>query len=89
MSLEDKVDSLVRTLGEVQGDLKSVKTDCHTIKRGMYGDKDNLVIGLMQRQLQDEIDIKKLKDNWKKVAWLTIGFTFAIELIWIAIKTVL
>lgn len=86
MSLEDKVDGLIRTLGDVQKDVHSVKNDCYTIKRGMYGDKENLVIGLMQRQMQDELEIKKLQDKWKKVVWMVAGFVVAIEVVSLLIK---
>jgi hypothetical protein len=86
LTLEQKVDSLVSTLAGVQHDLKYVKSDCHTIKRGLYGDKDNLVLGLMQRQLNDEIEIRKLKDRWKKVTWITVGVVGTIEVVSLLIK---
>lgn len=42
------------------------KTELSTIKRGVYGDPDNKVPGLMDRQLEDERRIKALEESKKQ-----------------------
>ena len=43
-----------------------VKTELATIKRGVYGDPDNKVPGLMDRQVEDERRITALEEEQKK-----------------------
>lgn len=45
---------------------KFVKEELATIKRGVYGDPENKVSGLMERQLEDERRISDLEEYNKK-----------------------
>lgn len=60
-----------------------------TIKRGVYGDKDNDVPGLIDKQkdMQEELDIAKadikdIHDTKRKVLWVGGGGLGVLEAIW-------
>lgn len=61
--------------------MKEVKKDTHTIKRAIYGDPDNLVSGLIHRQVEDENRIRRLEDVKKKFLWTAGGVIVALEII--------
>ena len=68
MSIEENVSYLVKSFDALAIDVK-------TIKRGLYGDPDNKVIGLIERQDKDEIRLDALEaidrsQNLKK-KWFT------------------
>lgn len=61
--LKDFIDSQNRVNKEFIEEL-------HTISRGLYGDPQNKVPGLIQRQERDEDDIRKLKAFQTKLSIL-------------------
>ena len=65
----------------MQRDMDTVKKDTGTIKRAIYGDPDNLVSGLIHRQVEDEVRIKRLEDVKKKFLWVASGVIIAFEAI--------
>lgn len=62
---KDKLDYLVQKFDEHSS---HVREELATIKRGVYGDPDNKVPGLMDRQLEDERRIKVIEDERKAEA---------------------
>jgi len=66
--------------------LKRIETEVHTIKRGVYGDKDNDVKGLIQTDREQEMRIKSLEDTKKQAIWFGGGALIIIELVWQFIK---
>lgn len=58
MSLEQNVSYLVQAVDKLSAEVS-------TIKRGLYGDKENNVIGLIARQESDEKRLTLLEDDKK------------------------
>ena len=81
----DDIQKILTLLEDNQKDLRELKRDTTTIKRAIYGDPDNLVSGLIHRQIEDENKIRRLDEFKKKFVWVALGFLAAIE----AIKTFL
>lgn len=52
-----------------------------SIHRGVYGDPENKVLGLIDRQESDERRIKTLEDDKKKAIWIGTGFVAAMQAI--------
>lgn len=72
-------------IGEVLKVLKEIQTDVGSISRAIYGDHVNKVPGLIERQIQDELEIKRLKDAKKKFIWAATGFVIALQVVEILI----
>ena len=68
MSLEQNVIYLVKTVDSLSVDIK-------TIKRGLYGDPDNKVVGLIARQANDELRLDALEAVDKKELFKKKWFT--------------
>jgi hypothetical protein len=66
--------------------LNRMETEIQTIKRGVYGDQQNKVKGLIQTDLEQHVRIKKLEDVKKKAIWIAAGFILAVEGIMALIK---
>jgi hypothetical protein len=58
---------------------KKTLDEVGSIKRAIYGDGINKVPGLIERQLSDETDIRRLKDSRKKFMWIVAGFVAALQ----------
>lgn len=82
MDQEEKIDAILSSV-------KNMEKDLGNTMRAVYGDKPNKVPGLIDRQLQDEEDIKSLKDGRKKLGWVLAGFITAIQAVWFLIKEIL
>lgn len=65
---------------------KTIMDEVRTIKRGMYGDSENGVKGLIQRQEEDEKQIKELKGFRNKMIWAGSGLVLGVQGIWEFIK---
>ena len=77
MSIEQNVKYLVTAV-------EGLVIDVHTIKRGIYGDKENGVHGLIDRQKADEERLDNLeahinKEKLKK-KWLVAALAFVVAL---------
>lgn len=85
MTSEEKIDCILK-LCEKQG------KDIERINRGLYGDPDNKLPGLIDRQISDETRIKNLEQHNDRQKWWTGGaiaaFTVAGTLLWNWIKDV-
>lgn len=66
--------------------LKRIEAEVHTIKRGVYGDKDNDVKGLIQTDREQDARIRSLEDTKKQALWFGGGAIVIIELIWLVVK---
>jgi hypothetical protein len=75
----DKLDKVLSMLHDHSEDLE-------TIKRGIYGDKQNGVPGLLQENKDQEERIKKLEELKKKGTYMVAGVTLAWPVIWHHIK---
>ncbi len=64
---------------------KQTAEDLETVKRGIYGDKANKVMGLLDRQDLDEKRIGKLEENQKKAVWWGSGLFVGLQRIWYVI----
>lgn len=51
------------------------------INRGLYGDADNKVPGLMQSHYELRDDVNKLKDDKKKQRWIIAGVSITVPVI--------
>ena len=56
------------------------------IRRGLYGDKQNGVKGLIDNRDEDHRRILKLEDTKKKMLWTGGGIIIAVELLWHSLK---
>ena len=78
MSLEQNVKYLVTAV-------EGLVVDVHTIKRGLYGDKDNGVHGLIDRQKADEDRLDNIENHINreklKKKWWAAALAFAVALI--------
>jgi hypothetical protein len=61
---------------------QNILNEMSEVKRALYGDEKNLVLGLMERQLKDEVRLTKLENTKKHVIWFTLGAITVIETIW-------
>lgn len=51
------------------------------LNRGMYGDPDNGVKGLIKDNLDQEVRLKAVEDTQKKVKYWIAGFTVTVPVI--------
>jgi hypothetical protein len=66
--------------------LDQILTHVEKLSRGMYGDPDNGVHGLIRENMDREIRLKAVEDNQKKVKYWIAGFSIAIPSIILFIK---
>ncbi len=79
---------------EINRKLDEMMRDLARVVRGLYGDKDNDQLGLVQRQSKDEEQFKILdrrvakleKFNWK-LGMIGVGGMLLIEILWNLFKT--
>lgn len=64
---------------KILGAINRIETDIHTIKRGVYGDPENMVKGLIETDREQHIRIKSLENLKKKIIWVAIGAFSVIE----------
>lgn len=64
---DDKLDQILASLDKIQ--------------RGLYGDADNKVPGLMQDHHEVKEDVKLLKEDKKKQKWIIAGVSITIPII--------
>lgn len=62
------------------------------ISRGMYGDSENKVLGLIQKQEDDQLRfqlnesrLEKLEGIVKAAKWIWVAITTSVSLVWIFI----
>lgn len=75
MTSEEKLDACLRHL-ETQG--KAIDK----INRGLYGDPDNKLPGLIDRQITDETRILKLERHNDRQKWYLGGIGVAVMIAW-------
>jgi hypothetical protein len=64
MNQEEKIDKIL--------------THVEKLNRGMYGDPDNGVPGLIKENQDQEVRLKAVEENQKKVKYWIAGFSFAV-----------
>ncbi len=69
------------SLEDIAKSLKAIQEDVHTIKRGVYGDEPNGVLGLIATDKDQHRRIKNLEDTKKKIIYVAIGAFSIIEFI--------
>lgn len=69
------------TLEEIASTLSRIEHEVYTIKRGVYGDKENGKLGLIETDLQQHERLKKLEDFRKKAIYLGTGAIAVIEVL--------
>lgn len=74
MTTDEKLDTCLKLL-EKQG------KDIERINRGLYGDPDNKLHGLIDRQIRDEKRIHDLEQNNDRRKWWTGGVIAALTLV--------
>jgi len=62
---EDKLDIIIKKLDKME--------------RGLYGDIDNKVPGIMQSFYELKADVEKLKEHRRKAIWWGAGFITAMN----------
>ena len=80
---------------EINRKLDEMMRDLGRVVRGLYGDKDNDQLGLVQRQSRDEEQFNILdkrvakleKFNWK-LGMIGVGGMLLIEILWNLFKTI-
>lgn len=75
MTSEEKIDCILK-LCEKQG------KDIERINRGLYGDPDNKLPGLIDRQISDEGRIQKLETHNDRQKWYLGGIGVALMIAW-------
>ena len=60
-------DTLATFIGTQKDHNKAVMDELSTVKRGFYGDRTNLVKGLIDRQATDEAEIASLQIEVKRI----------------------
>ena len=63
---EEKIDKLIAQVEKMN--------------RGLYGDAENKVPGLMQSHYEVKADVQELKENQKKRVWIIAGFSTAASI---------
>lgn len=70
--------------------LDKILTEVEKINRGLYGDPENKVKGLMQEHYELKDDVQKIKENEKKKAWFIAAFSsgasFGLPYLWELVK---
>lgn len=66
--------------------LTSVVVDINQIKRGVYGDPQNQVLGLIDTDKSQHKRIKSLEDSRKKALWAGGAIIGFLELTWHGIQ---
>lgn len=72
---------MAKAIEEVLIMLKRIEGDVQTIKRGMYGDEQNNVKGLIALDDEKHRRIKKLEESKKKLLWFIGGALTIVELL--------
>lgn len=68
------------TLEDLAKTLEELRRELHTIKRGVYGDEPNGVIGLIRTDQAQHERLKVLEDFKKKTMWIGGGIVALIEM---------
>lgn len=63
-----------------------MEVEIHTIKRGIYGDEQNRVKGLIDTDQEQHIRIKNLEETKKQAVWFFGGMLIVIEIVWQFLK---
>ena len=69
------------TLENLADTLEELRKELHTIKRGVYGDEPNGVIGLIRTDMAQHERIKSLEDFKKKTVWIGGGLLALVEVL--------
>ncbi|HUQ67174.1 MAG TPA: hypothetical protein VM101_13515 [Flavitalea sp.] len=78
---QNENDKLDRLLQRFDDHAKETKDELATIKRGIYGDKPNGVVGLIETDKDQEKRISALEDGQKKQIWTIGGFASAFSVL--------
>lgn len=73
-------------IAEITATLKRMEGEIHTIKRGVYGDEPNGVLGLIDTDKSQDLRIKAIEDKDSKRVWMGLGALAVIEIIIQVIK---
>lgn len=68
-------------LDKVLYHLETLGKSVAKIERGVYGDPDNDVPGLIKENKSQETRIKSLEENQKKQKWIIAGVSFSVPVI--------
>jgi hypothetical protein len=81
------------TIDSIAKDLRQIKEDVRTIRLGLYGDKDNRIPGLIDRQDDDEkkfLEVERRLEVVERKQYKTFvwggGLVVAVQMIWNLIK---
>jgi hypothetical protein len=67
MSTDEKIDHIMRKVDKID--------------RGVYGDPDNGVDGLIKENKDQEKRLKSLEDDGRKQKWMVAGFSFSVPVV--------
>lgn len=73
---------IIGKLDKLMSELKSVRSEVQTIKRGVYGDDDNDVPGLIDHQRNHLERIMSLEETRKKAFWFGTGAIVVLQVLW-------
>lgn len=73
------LEDIARQLNNIEQRLAETQVEIATIKRGIYGDPQNKVKGLIETDKDQEARIKSLEDDRKKVKWTAAGLVVGLQ----------
>ncbi len=80
------LDDIAETLKEMRTYQNEMKVEVATIKRGIYGDRENGVKGLIETDREQHARIVDLEQTKSKALWVGGGILVSIEVGWQFIK---
>jgi len=69
------------TLEDIAETLETIRHELHTVKRGVYGDKENGRPGLIETDLEQHKRIKNLEEFRNKAVWIAAGAIAVVEVL--------
>lgn len=80
------LDDIAETLHEMRQYQNEMKIEVATIKRGIYGDPDNFVKGLIEIDKEQHARIHDLEQTKAKALWVGGGVLVTVETAWQLLK---
>jgi hypothetical protein len=67
---------------QINRKLDEIANEIATVKRGVYGDRDNKVLGLIDRTTDAEARLDAVDKRQWKAAAIIGGFLVGVEIVW-------
>lgn len=87
---KEKIDIVIDTLNDFREECSkkfaSLEENVAKLNRCMYGDRDNQMVGMMERVSTHEKDINSFKKITTKVVWIGTGVSGTVGVLWWVIE---